>query len=61
MNIVLNKKIIAKLKQLFFLNKGKDPEGPRLHLVGGITNYIKDLKVKENYNQVPGLYKKDLN
>ena len=43
----------------FFFEQGEEPPRVQTALLGGVTNYIKDLKVKENYNQVLGLYEKD--
>ena len=43
----------------FFLTR----EGPRrvqTALIGGITSYMKDLKISRKYNQVPGFYKRTL-
>jgi hypothetical protein len=43
---------MSKLKGFFFLHKGKDHEGSRAALIGGLTDYIEDLIRKTKYNQV---------
>ena len=43
----------------FFFEQGEEPRRVQTALLGGVTKYNKDYKVKENYNQVLGLYKKD--
>ena len=45
----------------FFFVQGERSRRIPTALIGGFTNYIKDKKVIENYNQALGFYRKDPN
>jgi hypothetical protein len=43
----------------FFFEQGKDPEGSRAALIGGVTYYKANLKGNKNYKQVHCFYRKN--
>jgi hypothetical protein len=45
--------------EFFFFEQGKDPEGSRAALTGGLTSYKEDFKKIAKYNHVLNFYDKD--